>query len=1046
VSTQPLTPSLSPCSETSVRTVMNHYTRQPTRTPEGTFRIGTLFGSIGSVIRVLILLHLVDGTPAISPALAMERAGVTSPSGRSSGLSKIVDAKGASVPGRFGHALDAERGGFLAPADLRFGHPPLTVEFWAQLSEGEGDRVFLANGVRDSRLYWELVAGGDGRLLLGLGGFDPAAIVSDRSLQIGQWHHVAMILETNRVRLFVDAEPAGTTFLTRREGPSPIGALGIGTRLEERRPSAVLLDDLRISAGVRDILAPPRQPLVKDRTTIGLWTFEESEEDYLARWTPGGETNQRDLPYPHRVGEYEFKSDPDWVDDRWQRTDKGPFLTHTTQIPGYEVGVKTAVVFLGDDQNAAVLFDLERCAPTVGLTAAQLEIDPARFGLLRKPVLSGRMQFHLPPDKAWRRGGVDAVVGAPLDRNEVRYRGLHLQGPRVLFGSEVLGGTVLDTSWVKSLDGVTAIRRSIQLDGIQEQTVLTLAELPAQPMLLRQEGLRMVWCSLDGTRTAIALMGAPEVDLLVQGRDVLLGLPGNLATSIHWLVWSGPEIEWDTFSEMARAETPLESPASLQRPGPRRWGEPLITRGSLATDTEAPYVMDTITVPYENPHRALFFIGGLDFFPNGDAALCTAHGDVWVVRGLDAELDRVTWQRFATGLYQPLGLRVVDGHVIVLGRDQLTRLHDLNGNGEADYYETFNQDLEIHGHDHAYATRLEIDSQGNFYFLKSGSGPHGSALLKVAPDGSRLDVVARGFRHPYGMGMGPNDEITVADNEGNWVPSSKIDLIEPGGFYGFLGGHSKAPEELVWDRPLCYIPKIADNSSGGQIWVSSDQWGDYHRGEMLHLSWGRCTLHAVLRERVGHVWQAATVQFPGLAFLSGPGEGRFHPVDGQLYVSGLTGWQTAGSADGSLQRVRYTGRPVTMPEAFHVHENGLRVRFTRPVDPVAAERRSNYRIEQWNYKWSATYGSFHYSIRRPGEIGHDALHVSSARLLSDGRTVFLEVSDLQPVDQIQLHVDVNSLDGHPLRFNVYGTIRALGAPFVTLREMLTNGPALPRSE
>jgi hypothetical protein len=29
--------------------------------------------------------------------------------------------------------------------------------------------------------------------------------------------------------------------------------------------------------------------------------------------------------------------------------------------------------------------------------------------------------------------------------------------------------------------------------------------------------------------------------------------------------------------------------------------------------------------------------------------------------------------------------------------------------GDADCYETFNQDLELQGHDHAYATRLEID-------------------------------------------------------------------------------------------------------------------------------------------------------------------------------------------------------------------------------------------------------------------------------------------------------------------------------------------------
>jgi hypothetical protein len=299
-------------------------------------------------------------------------------------------------------------------------------------------------------------------------------------------------------------------------------------------------------------------------------------------------------------------------------------------------------------------------------------------------------------------------------------------------------------------------------------------------------------------------------------------------------------------------------------------------------------------------------------------------------------------------------------------------------------------------------------------------------LLKVSQDGSRLEVVAQGFRHPYGMGMGPRDELTVADNEGNWVPSSKIDLIRPGGFYGFLGGQARAPEGLQPDAPLCYIPKVADNSSGGQVWVTSDRWGGFHFGEMLHLSWGRCTLHAVLRDRVGEVWQAATVQFPGITFLSGPGEGRFHPVDGQLYVVGLTGWQTGASADGSFQRVRYTGRPVSMPEAFHVHADGLRIQFTVPVDPASAGNVARYRIEQWRYRWSGVYGSFHYSVERPGQIGHDSLAVSSARLLADGRTIFLEVPGLGPVDQIQVHADLTAADGRPMRFDLYGTIHALG--------------------
>jgi hypothetical protein len=71
----------------------------------------------------------------------------------------------------------------------------------------------------------------------------------------------------------------------------------------------------------------------------------------------------------------------------------------------------------------------------------------------------------------------------------------------------------------------------------------------------------------------------------------------------------------------------------------------------------APYVLDTLTIPYDNPYNALFFTSGLDFLDDGRIAVCTAHGDVWLVSGADDRMEKLTWKRFATGMYQPLGLK-----------------------------------------------------------------------------------------------------------------------------------------------------------------------------------------------------------------------------------------------------------------------------------------------------------------------------------------------------------------------------------------------------
>jgi hypothetical protein len=732
------------------------------------------------------------------------------------------------------------------------------------------------------------------------------------------------------------------------------------------------------------------------------------------------------LPYPQRISEFEFETDANWVDGRWQETDKGPFLTHSTILPGRQVGPKNMTVFLNREKTAAVMFDLERCAAVAGVRNARLATEPLRYGLLRKPTLEGEQQFYVPPVKAWRVAGGETSELVPVGKEAIDYRGLQLHGDRVLLTYQVLDGEVRDSSIVEGGE-MAAIARELEIDHLAREVFLTLAEMPAKPELHIRKRAAAVF-EKNGTAYAVALISAPEgASLAVRGNDVILPISGD-SWKAKVLYWSGPKSDLARFLLLADASAPGGDLASLQEPAAGRWGEPLVMHGEVAADSEAPYVIDTITIPYENPYRALFYVSGFDFFSNGDAALCTAHGDVWLVSGLDETLERVVWRRFATGLYQPLGLKVVNDQVIVLGRDQLTRLHDLNADGEADFYESFNNDLVITGADHAFAMRLETDPEGNFYFVKSGSyEPHGSALLKVTADGSELSVVARGFRHPYGLGVGPHGDVTVADNEGNWVPSSKIDLIRPGGFYGFLGNAPQAPENVSPEQPLCFIPKVADNSCGGQTWLTSNRWGDYHRGEMLHFSWGRCTLHAVLRQQVGDVWQAATVRFPNLTFLSGSGEGEFHPRDGQLYVIGLDGWQTGAVKDGSFQRVRYTGKPVYMPSSFAVHQDGVKIDFTQPLNAAAA-RPENFRVEQWNYRWSSTYGSFHYSPSNPERIGHDVLEVSSVRLAPDENAVFLEIRGLRRVDQLHIHTDLVTADGVPLTFDIYGTINALAPP------------------
>src|SRR5207253_9485928 len=79
----------------------------------------------------------------------------------------------------------------------------------------------------------------------------------------------------------------------------------------------------------------------------------------------------------------------------------------------------------------------------------------------------------------------------------------------------------------------------------------------------------------------------------------------------------------------------------------------------------------------------------------------------------------------------------------------------------------------------------------------------------------------------------------------------------------------------------------------------------------------------------------------------------------------------------------------------------------------------------WNYRYSAAYGSPEFSPRHRGTPGHDLLPIASAHVLSDTKTVFLEIPDLQPVNQLHLHLRV---DAGPAQ-EVVATVHKLRPPF-----------------
>jgi putative heme-binding domain-containing protein len=461
----------------------------------------------------------------------------------------------------------------------------------------------------------------------------------------------------------------------------------------------------------------------------------------------------------------------------------------------------------------------------------------------------------------------------------------------------------------------------------------------------------------------------------------------------------------------------------LTHGGPAQWPQAIETIATLGQGE--PYAIDTITPPTKNPWNALMFFGGHDFLPDGTAMVCTMQGDVWHVSGLDAKLEHVRWKRFASGLHHPQGLVVVGGRVYVLGRNQITRLHDLNGDDEADFYECFSDAFVTSGAGHDFICGLERDAEGNFYTASGNEG-----LLQISPDGLSARVLATGFRNPDGLGLLPDGSITVPCSEGEWTATSMVCLIRPTArstsatsaampHFGYRGPQAGRLPEL----PLVYLPRGLDNSAGGQTFIDSDRWGPV-AGNLVHFSYGAGTYALVLRDEVDGQTQGAVVPMPG-DFASGPHRGRFHPLDGQLYVTGMAGWGTYTHEDGAFERVRYTGGRVQLPVGFHAHENGVMLRFSQPLDTKIASEAANQFAQVWNYRYSGAYGSAEYAPSHPGLVGHDRLPITGSKIVGDGRSLFLEMPDLQPVNQLHLRLRVDA--GKPCE--LFATVNALDKPF-----------------
>jgi putative heme-binding domain-containing protein len=726
--------------------------------------------------------------------------------------------------------------------------------------------------------------------------------------------------------------------------------------------------------------------------------------------------------------------------ETWRQHDYGPFLAGTFEVGkrGDGIARKGLAVRLDPGPggigrgHAWILYELDTLRAAAFWTGdafidwAGINFD-GRHG--RHPRIAGDVQAAVPTMPGWahpdtgsfadpRPLGRDDKPYGPLPRDHVKFRALH----HVAVGS----GTAAAPASAVVLDYLVGTTPVLETATLAPPLAIGGREMPV--------AIRSFSLGPRPKPLAVRLAAAPAA-AVIAGPQPAVGPIASVVTTDGFVDLAIPAGDGplDVAVAVAAADAePLASHAAavhvptprllVGRPAPPLWPTVVETAITPGGDT-GPFAVDTLSAPDANPWNAQLRFSGLDFTGPDEAVLCTWDGDVWRVRGLAAASGPLAWRRIASGLFQPLGIKLIDGTIHVACRDRILTLTDVNGDGLTDRYDTFNDDHQVTEHFHEFAMGLETDAAGNLYYAKAARHalpavvPHHGTLLKVARDGSTTEIVATGFRAPNGVCVEPDGTFWMTDQEGHWHPKNRINHVRPGGFYGNMFGYHDVtdPADAAMDQPAFWITNAFDRSPAELLRVSSPRWQPL-TGGLLELSYGEGRVHLVLTEpvpsREDRV-QGGMVALPMPDLPTGIMRGRFHPTDGQLYACGLFAWAGNRTQPGGFFRIRRTAKPLHIPVALRAQAGEITLTFPEPLATAAADPKA-WTLRTWNLKRSANYGSEHFDeADRP---------VAAAKVSSDGRRVTLRVPDFASTWCYAVEWRIEAADGSPVRGVLHGTM------------------------
>ena len=626
------------------------------------------------------------------------------------------------------------------------------------------------------------------------------------------------------------------------------------------------------------------------------------------------------------------------------------------------------------------------------------------------PRTVGDLHFSNPVAPAWanpetgkfddpRFQARDGRKFGPLPGVWAQYKGLYQFNDRVIISYTVGNAKVLESFGLETLESQPVFTRTLNISPSTKALKMRIAPSGTSVAIVGEGA------TLNEESGFTVMETSPSKAIKIK---ILIGKPGMKGLQAY-----------------AKSSSPPEALESMIKGGQARFPQKLISTIQKG-EQEGPFQVDIMNPPFDSPWKNQFRLSGLDFFKDPNkGVICSTDGDVWLVEGFLEESGKLTWQRIASGLFQPLGIKVINEEIFVTCRDQLVKLHDFNGDRETDFYEAFNSDHMVTDHFHEFAMGLQADKEGNFYYAKSARHarealiPQHGTLIKVSKDGQSSEIIATGFRAANGVCLNPDGTFIVTDQEGHWNPMNRINWVKKGGFYGNMFGFNPPADstEAGMEQPLVWVDRERDQSPSELLWVESKKWGALN-GKLLNLSYGYGKVFVVSFEKIGNQVQGGVFELPVPRFSTGVMRGRFNPGDGQLYLCGLSAWGSTQPQLGGLYRIRKVDQPMVIPVGIKATKQGIELTFTDELDSKSVSDTANYAVRIWDLLRSRKYGSKH--------LNEQTLKVTQAQLAQDKKTVILSIPEIKPTWGMEIKYQLKDKEGFNREGLVQNTIHQLG--------------------